>query len=292
MAKLTSKSRNALASGDFAIPGKRAYPIADKAHARNALSRVAQNGSSSQKAEVRAAVHRKFPGVGERGAPKRNHFAGGLASVPYGPASQMGAGARGPLGKPIARYAGGAADVPGPGQTVTGGTWTPPNSSGNGGQNQDLRAKMKAMGYAGGSSRVVPDSGGMNARHGRDRVPGQVTERPRDTVRAMLSPGEAVVNRAAVKHIPGGRAKIAEANAKGREEMGMRKGLSVMQRDTAGERGGVKGSSGPLTKDMDLPLGPSSRKSAFGGASDTNGMSGMERAMHAHADKMHPVRRR
>lgn len=68
MAKLTSKGRNALSGKSFAIPGKRAYPIEDKAHARNALSRVAQNGSPAQKAEVRAAVHRRYPDIGKGGA--------------------------------------------------------------------------------------------------------------------------------------------------------------------------------------------------------------------------------
>jgi len=66
MAKLTAKARKALPSKSFALPGGR-YPINDANHARNALSRVAQNGSSSEKAQVRAAVKRKFPGIGKGG---------------------------------------------------------------------------------------------------------------------------------------------------------------------------------------------------------------------------------
>ncbi len=42
----------------------------DKAHARNALARVAQHGSPKEKAEVRAKVHKKFPGIGKP-TPKR-----------------------------------------------------------------------------------------------------------------------------------------------------------------------------------------------------------------------------
>lgn len=69
MAKLTSKQRKALPRKDFAVPSKRkggkgGYPIPDKAHARNALSRVSQFGSPAEKAEVRAKVHSKFPSVG------------------------------------------------------------------------------------------------------------------------------------------------------------------------------------------------------------------------------------
>jgi len=64
MAKLTSKKRNALPSSDFAVAGRK-YPINDKSHARNALARVAQHGTSEQKAAVRAKVHKKFPGIGQ-----------------------------------------------------------------------------------------------------------------------------------------------------------------------------------------------------------------------------------
>jgi hypothetical protein len=41
MAKLTTKSRNALASSQFALPG-RAYPVQDRNHAANAKSRAQQ----------------------------------------------------------------------------------------------------------------------------------------------------------------------------------------------------------------------------------------------------------
>jgi hypothetical protein len=63
MAKLTTKARDHLAKTTFALPAQRKYPIPDIAHARDALARVAANGSPEQKAEVKAAVHKKFPSV-------------------------------------------------------------------------------------------------------------------------------------------------------------------------------------------------------------------------------------
>lgn len=47
----------------FALPKERAYPIEDKAHARNALARVSQHGTPAQKAEVRSKVSAKFPAI-------------------------------------------------------------------------------------------------------------------------------------------------------------------------------------------------------------------------------------
>lgn len=65
MAVLTSRGRKRLSRGSFALPGRR-YPIHDISHARNALARVAQHGTASEKARVRAAVRRKFPSIGQR----------------------------------------------------------------------------------------------------------------------------------------------------------------------------------------------------------------------------------
>lgn len=65
MARLTYKERKNLPSSTFVEPGKRKYPIPDAAHGRNALARVSQHGSPAEKAKVRAAVHRKFPGIGK-----------------------------------------------------------------------------------------------------------------------------------------------------------------------------------------------------------------------------------
>lgn len=65
MAKLTTAARKKLPASDFA-GGKGHYPIEDKAHARNALSRVSQFGSPSLKAKVRAKVHAKYPDIGRK----------------------------------------------------------------------------------------------------------------------------------------------------------------------------------------------------------------------------------
>jgi hypothetical protein len=79
MAKLSYRGRKRLGRGSFALPPKRSgrnktpkkikgrYPIHDKAHARAALSRVAQHGTSSEKARVRAAVRRRFPSIKVKG---------------------------------------------------------------------------------------------------------------------------------------------------------------------------------------------------------------------------------
>lgn len=61
---LTAMGRNHIKKKNFALGGGR-YPIHDEAHARNALSRVAQHGSSADQAAVRAKVHAKYPGIGK-----------------------------------------------------------------------------------------------------------------------------------------------------------------------------------------------------------------------------------
>jgi hypothetical protein len=65
LATLTSAGRNRLANSQFVFPGTRAYPIPDAAHARNALARVAQNGTPKEMHAVRRAVKHKFPGIGK-----------------------------------------------------------------------------------------------------------------------------------------------------------------------------------------------------------------------------------
>lgn len=65
MAKLTTKGRKRIKKGNFAIPERRAYPIHDRSHARNALARVSQHGTPSEKRRVRAAVARKYPGLAQ-----------------------------------------------------------------------------------------------------------------------------------------------------------------------------------------------------------------------------------
>jgi hypothetical protein len=59
---LTTKERDSLPDSDFALPGRK-YPIHDITHARNALARVAQNGSPEEQAIVRTKVHKRYPAI-------------------------------------------------------------------------------------------------------------------------------------------------------------------------------------------------------------------------------------
>ena len=75
MGELTWRERLKLPKSDFALPGKGtgkagkgpgSYPIQDLSHARNALSRVAKNGTPAERAAVRAKVHAKYPNIGKK----------------------------------------------------------------------------------------------------------------------------------------------------------------------------------------------------------------------------------
>jgi len=63
---LTTAVRDHLKTKSFAIPGERKYPIENESHARNALARVDQHGSSEEKQQVYAAVAKKYPGLASR----------------------------------------------------------------------------------------------------------------------------------------------------------------------------------------------------------------------------------
>jgi hypothetical protein len=65
VAKLTTKKRKKLAAKSFVFPKTRKFPIEDKAHARDALSRAAAKGGSVE-AKVRAAVKKKYPSIGKK----------------------------------------------------------------------------------------------------------------------------------------------------------------------------------------------------------------------------------
>jgi hypothetical protein len=68
---LTTKDRKKLSKKSFALPGKRKYPIPDKAHARNALARVAQTGTPAEQKKVKAAVKKRFPSIGKKKKKKK-----------------------------------------------------------------------------------------------------------------------------------------------------------------------------------------------------------------------------
>ncbi len=74
MARLSTKKRKRMRTTTFAVPkgkGKNpqtnAYPIPDRSHAANALSRVSQHGSPQEKRMVRRKVKSRF-GIGPGGS--------------------------------------------------------------------------------------------------------------------------------------------------------------------------------------------------------------------------------
>jgi len=54
------------------LPGKRTYPIPDKAHARNALARVGRHGTPAEQKKVKAAVQKRFPSLGTKSKKSRS----------------------------------------------------------------------------------------------------------------------------------------------------------------------------------------------------------------------------
>lgn len=67
MADLKTKTRNKLPAKDFAEPEKRAYPIEDKPHARNAKARASQAVKAGRMSKAEAAkIDRKADAVLKR----------------------------------------------------------------------------------------------------------------------------------------------------------------------------------------------------------------------------------
>lgn len=67
----TKAGRKQMSKKQFALPGKKKYRIDDKAHARNALARVAQHGSPAEKKQVRAKVTKRYPSLKKTGGKRR-----------------------------------------------------------------------------------------------------------------------------------------------------------------------------------------------------------------------------
>ncbi|HEY7851473.1 MAG TPA: hypothetical protein VIB82_00760 [Caulobacteraceae bacterium] len=64
MAELKAKTRDKLPAKDFAEPAKRAYPVEDKAHARNAKARASQAVKAGRMSKAEAArIDKKADGV-------------------------------------------------------------------------------------------------------------------------------------------------------------------------------------------------------------------------------------
>ena len=60
--KLTTNKRNRMRSSSIALPEKRAYPINDKSHARNALSRL-HNATPAEQKTIKKAIDKRYPGL-------------------------------------------------------------------------------------------------------------------------------------------------------------------------------------------------------------------------------------
>ncbi len=59
MAKLSTEARNELPSRDFGLPGKRKFPINDRAHAANAKARATQQVKRGKLSAASAAKIRE-----------------------------------------------------------------------------------------------------------------------------------------------------------------------------------------------------------------------------------------
>ena len=63
MADLSARKRNSLSKSQFGLPEERKYPMPDKAHARNAKARAAQQ---EEKGNLTAAEERKIDRKADR----------------------------------------------------------------------------------------------------------------------------------------------------------------------------------------------------------------------------------
>jgi hypothetical protein len=70
MATLNAKKRRKLQKKSFALPGKRKYPIHDKAHAKAALSYAARSDTEGSESTVRKKVLEKYPDLKKSGKGK------------------------------------------------------------------------------------------------------------------------------------------------------------------------------------------------------------------------------
>jgi hypothetical protein len=58
--------RSKMKPSSFALPKQKKYPVNTLPRARNAIARVQQNGSPTEKAAVFSAVRRKYPALAAR----------------------------------------------------------------------------------------------------------------------------------------------------------------------------------------------------------------------------------
>lgn len=68
--EMTAARRRRMSPSSFALPGRR-YPIDTIGRARNALTRVAQHGTPTEKQKVRRAVARRWKSIDVSGIRKK-----------------------------------------------------------------------------------------------------------------------------------------------------------------------------------------------------------------------------
>jgi hypothetical protein len=66
----TKAGRKKMSPSQFALPGKKKYRLDDAAHARNALARVEQHGTATEKKQVKAKVRKRYPSIAVGGKKK------------------------------------------------------------------------------------------------------------------------------------------------------------------------------------------------------------------------------
>jgi len=71
MATLDTESRKKLKKSQFVFQKERRYPIHDRSHGANALSRVSQYGSADEKKKVRSAVCSRYSDLPACGGGKK-----------------------------------------------------------------------------------------------------------------------------------------------------------------------------------------------------------------------------
>ena len=67
MAKLNAAKRKKIPTSEFGLPEKKAYPLENANHARNALARASQFATPDEEAEIKAKVAKRFPGIKQGG---------------------------------------------------------------------------------------------------------------------------------------------------------------------------------------------------------------------------------
>lgn len=190
---LDANARNHIAPHNFALPGGR-YPIHDESHARNALARVSQYGTPEEKSKVRAAVHKKYPGIAEKkmakGGKVKGYDDGGDVQAPViavDDPTKYGSGSLAPSKMEGSGFAPGAPAIGG----LQGADYGSRPSSYVG---QFLASNAEPM-CAGGDPALMTSGGPVAAQNSSEQPTKSGDSLDNDKVPTMLSAGEIVIPR-------------------------------------------------------------------------------------------------